>query len=115
MARGKNFIWLAEDTRILRKMAGEYPVKAIAEVIGCKYYTVKWWAKKLGIPLRLYGEKAHNAKYSDVTIEWIRRSRDEGYSIPRIARDFNISPHYVRQIVDYRVRPKDIIDIADIA
>lgn len=97
--------WLPYELKYLAQHAQTKTAYEIAIALGRTVPSVKCMAIARAIKMRKQGEFHANAKYSDALVEQIRHAYwQQNQSVPEIARHVNISPHYVRLIVDERVR-----------
>ena len=97
--------WLPYELKYLAQHAQTKTAYEIAIALGRTVPSVKGMAITKEIKMRKHGERHANAKYSDALVEQIRHAYwQQNQSVPEIARHVNISPHYVRLIVDERVR-----------
>lgn len=99
--------WTEADDHVLKKMAGTYPAKTIANHFNVSLASLRVFAHKRGISLRLYGEKAPRAKHKDVDVERCRRLKDDGLNVKAIAVSTGINPYTVSGFVYYEVRLND--------
>lgn len=97
--------WLPSELRYLAQHAQTHTAEQIAHTLGRTVPSVKCMAIAKEIKMRKSGQFHANAKYSDALIKEIRHAYwYENLTVPEIANRVNISPHYVRLIVDDRVR-----------
>lgn len=97
--------WLPYELKYLAQHAQTHTAYEIAEALGRTVPSVKGMAITKKIKMRKHGERHANAKYSDEQVEQIHYAYwKQNKSVTEIAKETNISPHYVRLIVDRRVR-----------
>lgn len=101
--------WSDRDIFLITRYAGLKSAKEIGEMIGRSPQSVKSKAQELMVPLYQYGEKHHNAKHSDATVEYCRRLNENGMSQRKVAAHVNISVGMVRPWLEYRKRTNDKI------
>lgn len=77
--------WTDAEIAIIREMAGSVTSFQIAEQLGRTNTQVKYAAASRGISLKLYGERAPGAKYSNALVEQARDLHDAGVKPKRIA------------------------------
>ncbi len=97
--------WLPYELKYLAQHAQTHTAEQIAEALGRTPISVKRMASVKEIRMRKQGEHHANAKYSDKLVQEIRHLYwTQNRTVTEIASLVSISPHYVRLIVDERVR-----------
>lgn len=97
--------WHWEEVAMMRRMAGTATAAQIAAQLGRGVDSVKHMARANKISLKLYGERAPGAIWSDADVEAVRQLHDDGTPPREIRRRFpHITPSGLHDILYYRSR-----------
>lgn len=106
----RNRFWTQDEDRILKKMAGNYSTKEIAEKLNRTQSSVNARAFDKKVSLRLYGEKHSRHKYSNAIVEKARNLYyEKGMKLKEIRILTNIEKNTLYKIINYTHRTHDPI------
>lgn len=106
----RNRFWTPEEDRMLKRMAGEYLTKDIANYLERTYSSVNMRAHRLGVRMQIYGEKHSHSKYSNAQVEQARELFfDKGKTIREISEITKINREYTKKLVNFVSRTHDPI------
>ena len=104
--------WSFDETRRLKRFAGNLSVPEIAQVLRRSEKSIVGKAQAHGISLVQYGQKSHAAKYPDSVVEFARRLHSKGWSPRRINAKYGWPISIIKQWVYYQTRLSDPIKLS---
>lgn len=96
--------WNASDEAYLSKWAGVKSCAELAIALERPKKAVAYKAAKMGLSLRLMGERHHSAVHSNADVELCRQLSDAGLSAAVIAEKMEIPESTVWRIVTFKIR-----------
>ncbi len=103
--------WTPEDIGTLARLAQTHTQQEVAAILGRTLYSVRWRAEKDGIRFQKNGEANHSTTYPRSTLLHIAALRAQGMGQRRIARATGVSVPYARNIIEYRSRYREYMQI----